>query len=450
MFEGKGNMRRTILIWGSVLGLCGILLGCGKNEFSASTAAKTDAIPAADEYVTTTCSNATILKPKVDVVILWPNTEHAAHWASEAIKYNLIDLLNVISIYDYRVIGLPLIGNYFQNAVVASSDGSSFGNFPRSVPLDMVATTLMGYSSSGSTEAGINRLKYVATNASSWHRADAYTIFILASFMDDYVFRDYGANQIYSKIAQAAQEFKTTLQNKFSGNDNFLFSYVNTTGTTCYANTTRSMAYLDFTGQTGIGHQKDICEYTNADFFNDIKDKLSSIVVAHKYDYWLITTDPSDNIQESTIKVYQHTNDINTTPNPARYTITGYKTNQNTRCAPTAGEPRTGRFIKFNSCADGISYPSCLTISYLGKPVCYRYIVINNEPAVSTIRVWIDGQEINEFSYVGLKYTTDIAENCPGFTSHNAEKKTGYFIRLATPYESGQKMKVTYKGAAKK
>ncbi len=97
MLKGKKIIGRIFLGLASCLALMAGIISCGKNEFSASTASQSNTLPTAAEYTTTTCANATVLKPKVDVVILWPNTAHAARWVKGSIKRNLLGLFEIIS-----------------------------------------------------------------------------------------------------------------------------------------------------------------------------------------------------------------------------------------------------------------------------------------------------------------------------------------------------------------
>jgi hypothetical protein len=199
----------------------------------------------------------------------------------------------------------------------------------------------------------------------------------------------------------------------------------------------------------------DICQSQYSQLFASVNNSIQQLIIAHKYDHWLVTNNMSANIATNNIQVSKvlangtKVSIPNSNVNGFQYV--GAKTNQNTRYEPSAGEPKTGLMVQLFGSAR-VNYPECLLVKTNTPIEYFGWIVIPREPKQSSIIVKVRGNTIpaggaNGWSYEGYKLLQNIKIVGPNSESDlPAIKKTGYFIKLngTSIYQSGDSVEVFY------
>lgn len=169
-----------------------LLFSCTKQEFSTNKSSQSSAINKASSSDTKLCSQYTLIKPKVDILMLWDNTSSFNFITPES-KASMGNLIKSVSEnFDYHLLSAPLVPKISTNlyeATLVASDTTSVSGTAASIlkTKDQAIASLAFSPGIGSAEKGIDQAYQLITNnrSNGIFRDGAYTIIVLMSNEDD-------------------------------------------------------------------------------------------------------------------------------------------------------------------------------------------------------------------------------------------------------------------------
>lgn len=452
-------MRNSLFLIASLM-----LVSCAKEEFAANKGNQSNAISAAASYTNNLCSQHTLIKPKVDILMLWDNST-SSNFIRPETKDSLKKLINNVSDkFDYHVISLPLISNdtnLLNEASIVVSDKSSLSPDLQSKAKSKNDEIILAFSKvSGGAERGVDRAVNIIQKNSgvdSLFRPQAYTIIVVMSNGDD---RSCELSTGYNQCAGGNEkEFLKKMKEKLlclRGNseisketcssynistslDATMLRFISITPQTLcseglnkissrYSKTSTAIYQSPYTNDWPMANDDlrstpdayNLCNgYSN--IFDGVNTAIKQTLIKHVYEFWPVAG-INDSLDPDTLRVSRigadniavdlvnNTNFEGTPTSGFKYI--GNQNNHSTRIYPTSGEPFTGKMIQLfsppestNGAHDQVIYPECLKITYSEIKKNYGYIYLTNgEPHVSTIEVRLNGNVIPQSSTDGWEY----------------------------------------------
>lgn len=469
--------------WSAFLSLLFLmtLAGCGNEQFGTGGQSSNSTANPLTSYSHQSCSNFTLIKPKVDVVYVVDNSTSTYYIPSD-IKVALRNTVTTLSNdFDYRVIGTPLIptanGNQEYQIMTNSSNLNGVTKTPLTSANDFNFFTLPGQNA-GSYEQGFDRThSFVSQHKTSGLiRSDAHIIIVLVSNgSDNDVERSSPYQQYFSANYNSALQKMKTLKNagyqlRFnsvtahepfdqsgnprcpSGYFSSLKSYVQMSKD-IYTYTRGIEGNTDQDGDsTPDGY--DLCGGGIPNIFSSVNNSIHQVLLAHGYRYWPITfAENNESVSLSEIQVTKIASN-GAKVNLVRNVDWTYQDNVNpmsinTREVPTSGEPITGRhFIRFNNL---LTYPDCVVVTSVSRTEYFDWVVLPRKPLLPVV-IKVNGVEIPQSalstSQVNTSQTLNIKAGYPTAQDENPPvMRTGFMIQITNPqyfYKSGDTVDTSY------
>lgn len=486
--------------WSTIPFFALLLLGaCGKEEFGTPAKKEANPVVANERLEQRSCSNLTLINPKVDILYVVDNST-SSNFIHSGVKEAIRNTINSISNdFDYRIIGTTLL---------PTSQGTEgfevLAKNPQDLPANFSNKKVTHYSQfsffsqqsiiTGSQEPGLATIRDFMTAhlTDGLLRPDAYHFIVVISNGRDtdveklrygstqeteYVQDpDYGTvlNRRFQEFKQLKASLNSTQFRLFSltastiGNSNCPSGHF--TSNKSYVEMSR-MLYQDhstpaLTDQNTrlvpfIPDHYNLCGSSVAGVFQSVNNSIKKIVLPHTYRYWPVTMNAVTGVDISTMKVFKVT-DSGTVqlPRGSAWEVIDNPGNVDTRILPTPGEPTTTpKVIEFRNGND-IVYPDCITITSDSNLEIFKSIVltrpaITNDPG-NPIVVKINGVAIppSAYSYRGQVFEENIKVqhtiNGVTYEATPEQKRSGYFITITDPayyYKSGDSVEVGYKPA---
>jgi hypothetical protein len=465
-----------------------IFSSCVKQEFAATKAPQDAMVPSLGQSSVSTYAGSTLIKPKVDILILWDNTS-SFNFVTSATKNSMNQLITSVSEkFDYHALSAPLVptSGLLGEAILIASDSASVTGSAASIlkSKDQAIATLAFSPGPGGAEAGIDRsIALIEGNRTNGiFRDNAYTLIVVMSNEDDK-----GCEFSTGYNACTPIDRNTYLQPK---KNKLLCLRGNAAGLNCAGTTSLNSTMMRFmtvapltfcpSGLNKINSayrdvskllyetpytngwptsndqiNPDIANYPDSfnlctiDFnhiFDGVNGAIKQTLLKHVYEYWPVAG-ANDSIDPDTLIVTRSDGKVLTNNSLIASPTDGFKyvdivQTQNTRTLPTPGEPFTGKMIQLFGTAgnDLIIYPYGLTIRYDVIKTQFGYIYLKNgEPMPNTIEVKINGSVVpqsttNGWDYMGLQFTSGL-DSAFKIIDLPAGAPSGYFIRLNGSYQ---------------
>jgi hypothetical protein len=465
--------------------LCFIFFSCSEEEFSRTTVGNAVKVDPIKVDVEQSCSNYS--PPPVDILLLVDNSGSIA-FLKRDLRSALVGLVQEVSkLTDYRIYIAPLMpvgtetDGMKRNFQVITSDPT---NLPLSAQVVGVNNANLDFAVVNTgQERGFDRAldllqlnSNMTVSGNTVFRKKAFTMVVTLSNGDDNKrCTDAYGNWFYCNFETYKQSFLSiksslaSLQLRYISVVNFekCGSTIDQPGVSY-----RYMSKLlyDAQGLSGGGANYDsynLCKEDLSKIFKNLKSTIDSFKQGHTYSAWpvkIATSSSQLDFDPNKLEIKKKTKNGMVVVNKSAtngFTYTGFKSNFNIREYPVVSqthpaETYTGFFVQLNG--DGkTTYPDCLVVRREDFDKFYGYIVLSNEPDVSTLKIVIDGKTIpkggaNGWTYVGFKesqnilvksQTDDSAKNPGGIF------KTGYTIKLSGDaiYNDGADVDVYYKSA---
>lgn len=489
----KRLLKRTLFLTTSLL----VLSSCAKEEFSTNKGKQSSSTSEAITTSAKLCAQSTLIRPQVDILMLWDNSS-SFNFVNSATKSSMSNLISSVSEnFDYHVLSAPLVslsggtssGSLYEAQLIAKD----------SVGLNSTATSILrtkenaiaslGFTqtSQGAAEAGIDRAyNIISQNRSNGiFRTGAYTIVVVISNEDDKGCSLQSSTNPngaicssptdYNKyLAPRIQNFLTLRGNSvYAGATNLnssMMRFINISPLTSCSSGNYKMNYMyramaktmyetpytndwptsnDHLSPDLVGYPDsyNLCSLDFSHIFDGVNTAIKQTLLKHKYDYWPMAASTAS-VDPDTVRVIRSDGKLlvnrkfdNSVSNGFEVVMDGsgnaLNTTINTRYAPTAGEPFSGKLIKLFGVEgnDKLVYPDCLTVTYTEVKSTYGYVYLQyGEPSVPTIEVRINNVVIpqnstNGWDYMGLQYTNALDSNYK-VANLPAGTSSGYFLRL--------------------
>lgn len=441
--------------WIQSLFLIALLISCDEAKFISQTLEDTFSPSGITSESTETCASFTLIKPKVDFLIVIDNSGSAS-LINNQVKQALRNIVRQVSDrFDFHILIAPLLpisGINDFSLMVENPEGLS--NEAKGRITSIESAPFFGQYSGGVTEQGLKRAHEIIRDnrTNGIFRQNAYNVTVIISNEDDDTPGTFNpitaANDLETKINNlksisttiASQMFRiiTIVPHKvcqsISGSNKIGFRYMEAS---------RRFG--------GTQDSFDICGQNFTGIFNDINNSIQSVIIKHKYNFWPVITNKIPFFDTSNIQVRKSNGQVLTQNDQQNgFVYRGLRTNQNTRIEPTPGEPVTAHMIELFG--DGqVKHPQCLIVKTSSQLEFYGYIVLNKKPDLGTVQVIIDGRTIaqsstNGWSYIGFQSARDIKLNRT--TPHTPHVKTGEMLQLnGVTYNGGSTVVVRYKPA---
>lgn len=479
----KRLLKRTLFLTTALL----VLSSCAKEEFSTNKGKQSSSTSEALSTSAKLCAQSTLIRPQVDILMLWDNTT-SFNFVNSQTKASMSNLISSVSEnFDYHVLSAPLVPSGYGSEsgtlseaqlIVKNNEGLS-GNALSIVNSKENVIASLGFSTgNGATESGVSRsISIIQDNiANGIFRRGAYTIIVVISNEDDKMCVGCNSTTSYDNyINPKINQLLTMRGNYLNTNQGTLnasmMRFINISPlTSCksgnyqqnymYRKVARDIYNAPYTNGwprsndhlspavPGYPDSYNLCSMDFSHIFDGVNTAIKQTLVKHAYDYWPLASsgasvDPdsvrvirSDNVElanrrfnNSTTKGFEVVLDNN--GNAANLVA------QNTRYAPAPGEPFTGKLIKLYGVegSDKVVYPDCLTVFYSEVKSTYGYVYLQyGEPNVSTLEVRINNELIpqsstNGWDYMGLQFTNALDSNLK-IANLPAGTSSGYFLRL--------------------
>lgn len=480
-------IKRTLFLTASLV----VLSSCAKEEFSSIKGKQSGSTSEAITTSAKLCAQATLISPKVDILMLWDNSS-SFNFVNSQTKASMSNLISSVSEkFDYHILSAPLVpagasstsGSLYEAQLVVK-DTVGLGSDALSIVRSKEnATSNLSFSpGKGSEEAGLSRtISMLRDNrANGIFRTGAYTIIVVISNEDEKMCATCDSQPSYDayinpKIAELLSIRGNTASNPNNTGllNSSMMRFINISRLTSCSNIGGSVNYMyrktakdiyNATYSNGWPTSQDhlspnitdapdsynLCakNFSFSNIFDGVNTAIKQTLLLHKYDYWPLAS-ATTAVDPDSVRVIRSDGTLLANRAFDNSTNKGYEVvldnngeiknyTQNTRYYPTAGEPFTGKLIKLygNEGNDKVIYPDCLTVTYTEPKATYGYIYLKNgRPKIDTMLVKINGVTINPDSsngwdYMALQYTSALdLENFKAF-GLPAGISSGYFLRL--------------------
>lgn len=444
------------------------LISCGKEQFGSTPTSTSEVANGVASYEKLACASSTLIKPPVDILYVVDNST-STNYITSNIKASIQNTINSISTqFDYRVIGTPLLSKSMTDFQVLASNPDTISGYS-SQKISNSNQFSFFQNTSNAPEAGFSRVyNFVNYHKNGLLRSGAHTIVILVSNGTDSEVTTLGVGGTYYVEQDKYDTKKTQLLSLKSSLGSIQFRFMSvvahkSTAAGCsvdgslagtvYKNMSKdlwdaaaasdSMTYKD---------SYDLCNNGFSNLFVGINSSIQQQLLAHTYNYWPITISAST-LNPNSIQVYKQSGNTSTQLIQGTHWEYVPSYSGNSRVLPTAGEPISGKAIKFLGTSNYVTYPDCVVIKAADYTEYFQYIVLPRDAVSSTIVVRINGTVLpsTAWSYVGLVGSPiNIKVNYNGSPDTPAVMRSGYMIKLNSPnyYKSGDNVEVYYQPAA--
>lgn len=447
-----------------------MLTGCGNEQFGTGGQSSNDSVPSVSAFSAQSCSNYTLIKPKVDVLYVVDNSASSYYVASD-VKVALQRTVDGLSRdFDYRVIGTPLIetpsSNNDYQVMTNSTDLMGLPSDGRRIQTSG-QFTFFSNAAGGAYEIGLNRVyNFVNFHKNGLLRSNAYTLIVLVSNGRDVQVEPSQAQYGNGAIGYSASAFNTALSNMLSVKNSLQAQQLRmisvTAQSACQSGWTPStQSYVQMSRKlyenSGATDQSsatpdayDLCTNSVSNIFSSVNNAIKQVVIAHGYRFWPITF-AENNVTVSTddIKVTKVTS-TGSKINLVRDVDWTYQDNVtpmsiNTRETPTPGEPITGRhFVRFTNL---LNYPDCVLVTSVSKTEVFNYVVLPKKPLLP-VTVKVNGAVIPQTALSTATVASSTTVNIK-FSPTNTPPvmRTGFMIQITDPnyyYKSGDNVETLY------
>lgn len=462
--------------WSALLSLTLLLslVGCGAEQFGSVPQSTTSNPDPLRVYEQLSCSSHTLIKPKVDILYVFDNTQ-SYQFSQASLKQAVANTINQVSSeFDYRIVSTtlvkPLSGPDEYRVMTNSED--PLPDPSKKVISSSEMTSFFPLITQPHVERGLGRVQeFMNANKNTLFRNGAYHFVVLISNSFDKDIEEgdgvttFPVENAWSPIYGKYQTLKAQLSSKQFR----LFSLTAKSrckegwrpSTHSYIKMANKL-YADSlaTDNNSSRDSYDLCSTSEVStVFNAVNSSIKKVVVPHKYKYWPITfADNSVNISSdlTALKVFKS----NGSSAPVEIPSSQFSYHDNGVSGPSLNilattnpqEIVTGRrhFIKFNSGSEPV-YPDCIQVMSTSKVEYFGYIVIPREPIPNTIHVTIDGNAIptSAWVYRGNISVPNIKKPHPASPGGElpAIPRSGFMIELTNDnyfYKSGQNVQVNY------
>lgn len=465
-----------------------IFSSCTKDDFARTTVSAGSKAEAIKIEEVVGCSLYS--PPPLDILILYDNST-SLYYFQRNIKAAIRELgTKLTNFEDYRICIAPLVyqgdpsreykcQSYVQT-VPKDSSVSIESQGLNNISIDGISTNI--YSEKGFERVYniLSKNKFTSAVVDPIFRPQAITAAIVVSNGDDTDF----CRDSWGNISECGKiNFWTNklleFRNELSLKQIRFFSVVNSQISSTCGGTVRhpgqryslfSKALYESQGLTSDSRTTkdsyDLCQADLSSIFTQIAASINNYKVGHKYGVWPIGSmrgkDPTK------LKVWKGLNKVELIQGNLNngFTYDPSVTVKNIRETPpvsmiSPAENHPGPFINLYG-SGKVVYPECLYIKKEDFTKYYGYIVMNDEPDTSSLKIIINGKEIpqsttNGWSYIGFKPSIYLLvkssqDLTPGpVPEENSQKyfKTGYVIKLHgdAVYSDGAKIELLYKKA---
>lgn len=462
--------------------LLSLLSGCPEGAFKPNERKDTSVANPIQFSSNLSCSSFTLIRPQVDFLFLWDNSTSTnfINPSTQAALNNTIDLIS--DRFDYHIMISPLLGSGNTNSSLITYDPNGLGSSATAMRIDrsQASTALSQLPTvQGSYEAGVSRAtSLISSNISNGvFRQGAYTMIVVMSNQDDNSWVQGAFPTSYDRNAYINNKINDLmcLRGNYSGacsgsslnSLQMRFFSIVAHSEDCGGSQPQFDSNLVYKKMSELAYSipytngnpsptsssfpydsYNICNVSNfATIFDGINNSIQDQVINHQYDWWPVASSGSTSIDPNEINVTKGGTTLSKLSEPVApgangYTFTNSVQTQNTRYAPTSGEPYTGYMIKLYGNAR-VTYPECLTVQTQTPKEYFGYVNMVSKPYEPSIQLTIDGQSIPQSSTNGwslIKTGSDPTY----FSSFNikiqsptndaqafpAENKSGYFLKL--------------------
>jgi len=474
-------MRKSLLL---ITGFF-LVTSCTKEEFAPIKSPQNSTVNALTSTSILSCSQRTLVSPKVDVLLLWDNSTSSV-FINPAVKASFSSLIdNISEKFDYHILSAPLIPinstnpSLYEASLVTKDTSTLSGTASTIIKSKAQAeASLLFTPARGSSEPGVDRAYNIIKDnrTNGIFRNDAYTIIVLMSNGDDTsceMTKGYNCTptqwidqmkiKIKDLLCLRGNTNATCSGGPTSLNSNMM-RFINISAlTSCssglykvnsrYRYVSKSIyeeAYTNswptsndnlkpFKSSDGTPYPDsyDICSIDFSHIFDGINTAIKQTLIKHVYEYWPVPLiGAPSNFDPNTLRVVR--TDGITIPDHIGgeengFSYIGEQNNHITRIFPTAGENYTGKMIQLFGTSK-VVYPDCLTISYDALKLQFGYIKLQKgEPNVPSIVVTINGRAVpksdtNGWSYIGIKSLSELDPNLA--VVDNLGTSSSYFLQL--------------------
>jgi len=443
------------------------LASCGSEQFGTVPRSSTENPNPLSSYSHTSCSQYTLIKPKVDVVYFVDNSL-SIYSIPAAVKAGIKNTPNTLSQnFDYRVIVTPLLETNTGNAdFQVMTNSTELAGVPAAGdPRRILSTDSFKFEPtpfenlmSPRSEKGLDRtVDFVTAHKNALLRKGAHLILVVVSNGRDLEVEPEGSSGVYTNTAlfNARLSSLQTLKNPSNLNSSQLrFLSVVAKTDSCgnpsgpqggwrAANGSYVAMSNAFHGSSDVF---DLCTNQHSQLFESINATIHQEVINHQYRYWPINfAESSSDVSIDDLQVFKVTPNGTATQLPKTtawtYDYRNPAESVDMRELPTPGEPVTGKhFIRFTN-GNLITYPDCVLVKSVSKTEYFGYVVLPQKPQPGTIYVRINGVSIPSSGWTdetNTVQTKNIKVDNPTATPPGSANpplvKTGFMLKLKPQY----------------
>ena len=486
-------IKRTLFLATSLV----VLSSCAKEEFSPNKGKQSREESQALETSAQLCAQSTLIRPKVDILMLWDNSS-SFNFVTPATKAAMSNLITSVSEkFDYHILSAPLVpagesstsGSLHEAQLVVKDNAGLSGNALSIIRTKESATSNLSFSPGpGSTEAGVSRtISMLKDNrANGIFRQGAYTIIVVISNEDEKMCVGCNSETSYNNyINPKIAELLSIRGHVNQPNDGLLNSammrFINISRLTSCSNIGGSLNYMyrktakDIYNATyannwppandhlspslpGYPDSYNLCNINFSNIFDGVNTAIKETLIKHKYDHWPLAS-ANQLVDPDSVRVFKADSGellnrkFSNTNNGFEVLLDGNDnaqnfTGKNTRYYPTAGEPFDGKLIKLYN-ADRVTFPDCLIVKYSEPKATFGYIYLQyGKPNVSTMQVKINDVDVPQSSvdgwdYMGLQFVNALDPDLK-IANMSPTLSSGYFLRLNGSFKKKNNVKNTF------
>jgi hypothetical protein len=384
----------------------------------------------------------TIIRPPVDVLILWDNSP-SSRFINNDTKKSLNNLINGLADrFDYHIVLAPLIPtntNPELYLIAYNGQGLSTQILLKQDPKVVNITSdqldaINSFAKKGSSaEAGVSQAISLLTNnqAKGIFREKSNTIVVVISngndnsspSVDPVSTAQYISSQVIQLQSLRDQKLKSEIFR-------FMSIVPHQDGVNGSANNCPNAGYKKGFVYMGVSREIysqvptwardaesdlyqdtfDLCTQDYQHVFDNINRVIQDVTINHVYQYWPISAGNDLAFDPAGLTVINSRGEelLENDPNGFRYL--GYKENWNMRSKPSPGEPFSGQLIELMGTAQ-VTYPDYVVV-YTKKPNdLIAYVVLPYEPIPGTIHIQKNGIDITSDAKNGWQYTGSFNPN---------------------------------------
>lgn len=473
------NLKMSILLCTSLF----LAVACNEEEVTRSQQSTTVNISDVETFEVSNRSLSRLDKPPVDILYVVDNSGSTLVDNFQALRSEIERTVNdVSSEFDFHIYFTPLIpasGDSITSYPLLVSDPNTLNGISNLNIVSAQNLSAFAPTSGNNVELGFQRaLSLIENNRSNGiFRNNSNTIIVMISNGDDTGSRiTIGGNQVTdpSRFATFETQFRnlTALSGSSSSLNADSLRFISlvahqncsfaTAGTNYRLMSERIYNFQGFTDNNSARDSFDLCAGATSSLFSAVNSSIRQVLVGHRYDHWLISTSQNESsIASNDITLTRVNGVTGATTNIPRdetngFTYLGFRSNQNTRFFPDAGEPATGLIVRLNGSAR-VEFPDFISASTRAPNEFFGFVPLPSEPDLTSVQVTINGATISQSSTNGwtfLGFREVLNTKVPGPTNASVEpavNRTGYFLQLhgSAIYTNGDDIQVFFRAATR-